>query len=239
MKKGSLPVDSEFVVAPTRGFEETHETPLLGKQTTVTAVPTAIEAAQRSQMTPEERARIQKDGYATSDSEDDSDEEDEDSAYDEYGRKYAVIKPIVFKHQFRPRHGDPGLTVMKFGERLIRGLIPRLATDGRLQFALAGTAIRGLIWEDLRHPSKPLHGVVAVASKVKAGVVRAAGAVAHQAVLVKEKVTAHGTDSNNANSISGTQGEIVVDVHNDNAHSAPRVVVNKSNVDANIRATPS
>jgi len=132
---------------------------------------------------------------------------DDDREYDQDGREFIKIRPIVFRKQFMARHGDPGLNLYKFLERLVRGLIPKLASDTRLRRAFEGTAIRSLFKGELREggitevpstatgtqpSSEP--GVHGAAHKVGDGIKHAAQAVKDQAKLVQKKMFGEGQD---------------------------------------------
>jgi hypothetical protein len=116
-------------------------------------------------------------------------EEEEDMEYDQYGRKYAIIKPIIWQKQFQARGGDPGLNAFTFLKRLIRALIPKIATDARFEKALAGTAVKGVLTEKMAPSSG--HGIKKVAHKVKSAVKDAALSAKEHAKLTEKKVASH------------------------------------------------
>jgi len=127
---------------------------------------------------------------------------DDEREYDQDGREFIKVQPIVWRKQFLARHGDPGLNLYKFLERLIRGLIPKLASDTRLRRAVEGTAIKGIFKGEVipgrstttktdASGTTTTHrgGVVgAVASKVAGGIRDAAHSVKDQAKLVEKKM---------------------------------------------------
>jgi hypothetical protein len=132
---------------------------------------------------------------------------DDDREYDQDGREFIKIRPIIWRRQFLARHGDPGLNVYKFIERLIRGLIPKLAADTRLQKALAGTTLKSILKGELApgttskntdattagttDPLGKEPGVKGVAHRMAGGIKGAAHAVKDQAKLVEMKVLHH------------------------------------------------
>ena len=127
---------------------------------------------------------------------------DDEREYDQDGREFVKIRPIVWRKQFLARHGDPGLNVYKFLERLIRGLVPKLAADVRLQKALAGSTIKSLLKGELTstdsskaaaksappEPGARDHGIKGVAQKVAGGVKGVAHTVKDQAKLMENKI---------------------------------------------------
>jgi hypothetical protein len=128
--------------------------------------------------------------------------DDDDREYDQDGREFIKIRPIVWRRQFLARHGDPGLNLYKFLERLVRGLIPKLAADSRLQKALAGSTLKSILKGELTSsddaskvsgaapvdPGAQQHGV-------KGAIKSAAHAVKDQAKLVEKKLFHHSQDA--------------------------------------------
>jgi hypothetical protein len=131
--------------------------------------------------------------------------DDDEREFDQDGREFFKIRPIVWRKQFLTRHGDPGINVFKFLERLVYGLIPKMAADGRLQKAVAGSFLKAFFKGDLSlFSSGPPSGISVASSQPTAtggkGVVRgvadkivgavkdAAHSVKDQSKLVEQKM---------------------------------------------------
>jgi hypothetical protein len=134
---------------------------------------------------------------------------DDEREYDQDGREFIKVKPILWRKQFLARNGDPGLNLYKFLERLVRGLVPKLAADTRLRRAIEGSAIKGLFQgemipgrttgtvTDSSGTTRTHHGGVvgAMAHKVAGGIKEAAYTVKDQAKLVEKKIMHHSQDA--------------------------------------------
>jgi len=75
--------------------------------------------------------------------------DDDEREFDQDGREFLKIRPIIWRKQFLTRHGDPGINVWRFLVRIFYGLVPKLAADGRLQKAVAGSTLKSFFTGDL------------------------------------------------------------------------------------------
>jgi len=129
---------------------------------------------------------------------------DDDREFDQDGREFIKIRPIIWRKQFLARHGDPGINAWKFIQRLIRGIIPKIASDSRLRRAVEGTAFKSIFAGDL-DPGSLVTGATPEARSegLERGVGRkavdkvkgAAHAVADQVRLMEKKVFHHTQDA--------------------------------------------
>jgi hypothetical protein len=117
-------------------------------------------------------------------------EEEEETEYDEFGRKFAILKPIIWHRQFRARDGDPGLNTYTLVARFIRAIIPKVLGDIKFEGRLAGMAIKGLFVDKLAHPGSSGHGAQKTGHSIKASVKSKLTSVKEHAKYAERKIAA-------------------------------------------------
>jgi hypothetical protein len=116
-------------------------------------------------------------------------EEEEETEYDEYGRKFAIMKPIIWHKQFRARDGDPGLNMFKLAERFLRAIVPKILADIKFEGSLVGMGIKGVFVDKLAHPSEVSHGLHKVAHKMKTAVKDKVTSAKEHAKVTEKKIS--------------------------------------------------